>query len=97
MTPRCFTVSFVEFFGCISTYVIHFIINVSVNLKITRSGEYKCVVEKDGKTSEGTFDVTLAVVEEDLIEAADKKVNSIAGGIMHAQVLKISFDILLSF
>ena len=61
------------------------------------SGEYKCVVEKDGKTSEGTFDVTLPAVEEDLIEAVDKEVQFTAGDKMQAEVLIVLFYIDITF
>jgi len=41
---------------------------------------YKCVVEKDGKTAEGNFEVALQAEEIDLVEAAEDQVAFVEGG-----------------
>ena len=41
---------------------------------------YKCVVTKDGKTSEGNFEVSLQTEEIELVEAADDQVDFVEGG-----------------
>ena len=48
-------------------------------LNAKREGNYKCVVTKDGKTSEGVFEVELPAEEKDLVEAAEDKVEFVEG------------------
>ena len=50
------------------------------------SGKYKCVVEKNGKTSEAEFDVTLPIKHEDLIEAKASNVAFFEGRTLTMEV-----------
>lgn len=52
-------------------------------------GGFKCVVEKDGKTSEGVFDVTIPIVHEDLIEPVEETVNFVSGQDLRLEVTKL--------
>ena len=56
-----------------------------------KEGNFKCVVEKDGKTSEGLFEVALPLEEKDLVEAEKEVVDFVEGGAVKLQV-KIIFD-----
>ena len=51
-----------------------------------REGNFKCVVEKNGKTSEGVFAVTLPLKEKDLVEAEEEVADFIEGGTVQLQV-----------
>lgn len=44
-----------------------------------KEGRYKCVVEKDGKTSKGVFKVALPPPDADLVEAKEEKVAFVEG------------------
>ena len=59
----------------------------SVNEK--RVGSYKCVVTKDGKVSEGLFEVTIPIVHEDLIEPVQDTVKFIEGKDLVVEVRKL--------
>ena len=52
-------------------------------------GNYKCVVEKDGKASEGVFEVALPIEEKDLVEAKEDTVAFVEGGTVQLEVRKI--------
>lgn len=54
-----------------------------------RAGNYKCIVEKDGKKSEGNFEVAMPIVQEDLIEAVEETVNFFEGRELTLQVNKL--------
>merc|ERR1712025_934464 len=54
-----------------------------------RVGNYKCVVTKDDKTSEGVFEVTLPIVHEDLIEPVEDTVQFIEGKDLVVAVKKL--------
>ena len=41
------------------------------------AGNYKCIVTKDDKVSEGVFEVVLPIVHEDLIEPVQETVQFI--------------------
>jgi len=56
-----------------------------------KEGNFKCVVEKDGKISEGLFEVALPLEEKDLVEAEKEVVDFVEGGAVKLQV-KIIFD-----
>ena len=60
----------------------------------TTPGNYKCVVEVNGKQSEGVFAVSLPVVEEDLIEAVQEQVNFVEG---RKLVLEVTFVLLRQY
>jgi len=54
-----------------------------------RVGNYKCVVTKDEKVSEGVFEVTLPIVHEDLIEPVEETVQFIEGRDLVVEVKKL--------
>lgn len=50
-----------------------------LTLNLSNPGNYKCIVTKDDKVSQGVFEVILPIVEEDLIEAKESPVEFIEG------------------
>jgi len=54
-----------------------------------RVGNYKCVVTKDDKVSEGVFEVLLPIVHEDLIEPVQETVQFIEGKDLVVEVKKL--------
>lgn len=52
-------------------------------------GEYKCVVDKDGKSSEGVFEASLPAKEADLVEAGTSPVDFVEGGEVSAVCNKL--------
>jgi len=55
----------------------------------TKVGSYKCVVEKDGKSSEAEFEVSLPIRHEDLIEPKAESVAFFEGRTLTLEVVKL--------